>query len=155
VPLIVKGPGIPAGQEIDSVVSLLDIARTTIELTLDAEFACQGRSLVPLLHGTQSPSWRSEAYFESHGVRFFYTQRVLVWEQHKYIFNGFAGDELYDLARDPHEMTNLATDAAYQSILEQMATRMWEIIHETNDTNMANAQYGTYRFAPVGPEAGR
>ena len=89
---------------------------------------------------------------ECHGQRFFYTQRILWRDNYKYVFNGFDEDELYDLAADPHELHNLASDPANQAILESMAGRMWQIIRETGDANMYHAQYGMFRFGPVGPE---
>ncbi len=33
-----------------------------------------------------------------------------------------------------------------------MARRMWQWVAETGDDNMLQAQYGMFRFAPVGPE---
>ena len=151
-PLIMAGPGVPAGGQSDAIVSLLDLAPTLLQLTTGGEFPGQGRSLLPLLVG-EAGDWRDEAFAECHGQRFNYTQRVLWQDAHKYIFNGFDEDELYDLAADPHELRNLAADSAAQSILESMAARMWQIMHETDDANMLEAQYGMFRFAPVGPEA--
>jgi arylsulfatase A-like enzyme len=104
------------------------------------------------LLGSEEPDWNSEAFAEFHGQRFFYTQRVLWRDNYKYVFNGFDVDELYDLAADPYELHNLALDPAHQSLLERMAGRMWEIVRETDDFNMYQAQYGMFRFAPVGPE---
>jgi arylsulfatase A-like enzyme len=113
-----------------------------------------GRSLLPLLQGREN-NWRSEAFAECHGQRFNYTQRVLWRGDDKYIFNGFDEDELYDLAADPHEMHNLAGDRARRSVLESMSARMWEIMRQTSDSTMTQAQYGMFRFAPVGPESDR
>lgn len=96
--------------------------------------------------------WASEAFAECHGQRFFYTQRILWQEQMKYVFNGFDEDELYDLDADPHELRNLAANPAQQPMLDAMAARMWEIMRETGDDNMTQAQYGMFRFAPVGPK---
>jgi arylsulfatase A-like enzyme len=151
VPLILNGPGIPAGRQIEQIVSLLDLAPTLVELTTRSKFDCHGRSLVPLLQGDQ-PDWPGEAFAECHGQRFYYTQRVLWRNNLKYVFNGFDEDELYDLAADPHELRNLASDPAYRAALESLAGRMWAIIRQTGDSNMAQAQYGMFRFAPVGPE---
>jgi len=151
VPLILSGPGIPAGRRVGQIVSLLDLTPTLVQLTTGGEFSCQGRSLLPLLQSEQ-PEWRSEAFAECHGQRFFYTQRILWRDNYKYIFNGFDEDELYDLAADPYEMLNLAHDPTFQPVLEAMAGRMWEIIRQTDDFNMYQAQYGMFRFAPVGPE---
>ncbi len=151
VPLIVAGPGISGQHQVEQIVSLLDVAPTLVQLTSGNNFPCHGRSLLPLL-GSENSEWQSEAFAECHGQRFFYTQRTLWRDNYKFIFNGFAEDELYDLAADPHELRNLAQDSAFQPVLEQMAGRMWEIARQTHDFNMVQAQYGMFRFAPVGPE---
>jgi arylsulfatase A-like enzyme len=151
VPLVLHGPGIPAGRQVEQIVSLMDLAPTLVQLTTGGEFPCFGRSLRPLLQ-TEPGRWQSEAFAECHGQRFYYTQRILWRDNFKYVFNGFDEDELCDLAADPHELRNLASDPAYRPVLETMAGRMWQIIHRTGDSNMANAQYGMFRFAPVGPE---
>jgi choline-sulfatase len=151
IPLILSGPGIPIGRQVDQIVSLVDLAPTLVQLTTGGEFPCYGRPLLPLLN-SEKPEWNSEAYAEFHGQRFFYTQRVLWRDNLKYVFNGFDVDELYDLAADPYEMVNLALEAAYRPALEEMAGRMWEIARQTDDFNMYQAQYGMFRFAPVGPE---
>ncbi len=108
--------------------------------------------MLPLLQNTEA-GWLSEAFAECHGQRFNYTQRVLWRNDYKYIFNGFDEDELYNLAADPHELHNLAGDPDQRTVLESMAARMWEIMRQTGDTSMVQAQYGMFRFAPVGPEA--
>jgi hypothetical protein len=59
---------------------------------------------------------------------------------------------LYDLSADPHELRNLAHDPTWRVVLEAMAARMWQIIRQTDDFNMSKAQYGMFRFVPVGPE---
>jgi len=151
IPLILNGPGIPAGQQIDQIVSLLDLPKTLVELTTGDAFSSQGRSLVPLLLGTGS-NWQNEAFAECHGQRFYYTQRILWQDNFKYVFNGFDQDELYHLESDPYEQQNLAQKPESRPMLTQMAGRMWQIIRDTGDDNMLEAQYGMFRFAPVGPE---
>jgi choline-sulfatase len=103
--------------------------------------------------GTGS-SWQNEAFAECHGQRFYYTQRILWQDNLKYVFNGFDQDELYNLETDPYEQRNLAHKPESQPLLAQMAGRMWQIIRDTGDENMLKAQYGMFRFAPIGPEAG-
>lgn len=150
VPLLISGAGVPKGLEISNIVSLLDLAPTLIALTLEEEFPGHGRSLLPLLN-EEVGMWEDEAFAEMHGQRFSYTQRVLWRGRYKYVFNTMAFDELYDLTTDPHELKNLASDPACQLILETMANRMWQIIHNTGDFNMYNAEDAMYRFAPSGP----
>jgi choline-sulfatase len=98
-------------------------------------------------------AWEDQAFAECHGQRFFYTQRTIWRGQYKYVFNGFDEDECYDLAADPHECRNVASDPAYQEVVRDLAARMWAIIRATDDYNMHQAEYGMFRFAPVGPEA--
>lgn len=155
IPLILNGPGIPAGRQVEKVVSLIDLAPTIVGLTTGGQFPCHGRSLLPLLRPQQrseEAEWQSEAFAEFHGQRFFYTQRTLWRDNYKYVFNGFDEDELYDLDADPHEMRNLFHDPGHRPVLEAMAGRMWEIARQTDDFNLHQAQYGMFRFAPVGPE---
>jgi arylsulfatase A-like enzyme len=153
IPLLLAGPGIPQGKECAEVVSLLDLVPTLVQLTTGGDFPGHGRSLLPLLE-REGNDWRSEAFAECHGQRFNYTQRVLWRDDHKYVFNGFDEDELYDLAADPHEQNNLAGDRRHREVLESMAGRMWEIMRQTGDKTMLEAQYGMFRYAPVGPEMG-
>jgi choline-sulfatase len=152
--LILHGPGIPAGRQVSQVASLLDLAPTLVQLTTGESFPGHGRSLVPLLQ-QEAAEWEPVAFAECHGQRFYYTQRIIWRDHYKYVFNGFDEDELYDLAVDPYEMSNLATDPAYRPVLEDMAARMWQTIYQTDDANMYKAQYGMFRFAPVGPEERR
>jgi arylsulfatase A-like enzyme len=163
VPLLLAGPGIDPGVRHRDPVSLLDLGRTLVRLTLGDDAGRdqhargtvpgQGRDLSPILRG-EAATIAPEAYAEFHGQRFGYTQRIVWFERHKYVFNGFDEDELYDLDADPSEERNLAPDPAYAALLAEMATRMWRIAHATGDATLVDAHYGMFRFAPVGPDAG-
>ena len=74
-------------------------------------------------------------------------------ERYKYVFNGFDEDELYDLQEDPHELVNLARRPGSQEVLRELAAAMWRVVKETGDDTLAQAEYGMFRFAPVGPRA--
>jgi arylsulfatase A-like enzyme len=65
VPLIVRGPGIPAGRTIDALTVNIDFAPTLAELAgaLTPAFV-DGRSLVPLLDGTPPRVWRHSLLLE-------------------------------------------------------------------------------------------
>ncbi len=151
VPLVMAGPGISQGHAVTDPVSLVDVGTTVTRLLLDQDFGPHGRDLTP--HLTRSPGAPTGPVFaEFHGQRFGYTQRI-VWEgAHKYVFNGFARDQLYDLASDPHEQRNVIDDPSYAEIAERLAMRMWAHAKKTGDWTFADAQYGMFRFAPVGPE---
>lgn len=151
VPLVMRGPGIREGLRPAGPVSLLDLPRTLLRLLLGAEFPCQGGDLSPLLRG-EAPGGPGQAFAEFHGQRFGYTQRIVWHGDLKYVFNGFAEDELYDLAADPHELHNLAHDPAHAGDLQEMARRLWRVVRETADDTLLEAHYGMFRFAPVGPD---
>jgi len=154
IPLIIKWPGVARQRTVcDSLVSTSDIAPTIIEMTGAEPLPdIDGRSLVPLLKNETVPGWLQEGFAEFHGQRFFYTQRIVWDNQYKYVFNGFDFDELYDLRNDPHEIVNLASNPKYRDVAERLAAQMWKQIHTLGDHNMFNARYGTFRFAPVGPD---
>ena len=155
VPLIVKWPGRgQAGNICAKLTNTVDLAPTILEMTGCGDLPqAQGRSLAPLLAGQEPSDWPDDTFAEFHGQRFFWTQRIAWTERWKYVFNGFDFDELYDLENDPHELTNLAGDPHYANVVEEMAQRMWTRIRAIGDQNMLQSDYGSLRFAPVGPHA--
>ncbi|MDF1522877.1 MAG: hypothetical protein P1P87_08665, partial [Trueperaceae bacterium] len=54
---------------------------------------------------------------------------------------------------DPFERTNLADDPTHAATLRALAARLWGVVRDTDDRTLGDAQYGMFRFAPVGPEA--
>jgi arylsulfatase A-like enzyme len=54
-------------------------------------------------------------------------------KRYKYVRRLYEKDELYDMARDPQEMCNLAEDDAYGGILSQLKERMLRWYMETCD----------------------
>lgn len=105
VPLILEGPGAPAGRVVETQVRLVDVAPTVLDLTGLAPLPdAQGRSLVPLLDGeAEAPG---PAYLET------LAPRRLGWsplfglrlDGKKYI--RAPRPELYDLEADPEELEN-------------------------------------------------
>lgn len=69
VPLIVAGPGIPAGSKVEALVQNTDLAPTFAELAgLAPEAELDGRSLLGLMHGAAVPAdWRRTALVEHRG----------------------------------------------------------------------------------------
>ena len=143
VPLLIRGPGLEAGQTVASPVVNADLAPTILELTgvepaARLERPVDGRSLVPLLEGRDGDHDRAiliegrgsttegeagDAVRSYQGVR---TRRYMYVEHFLATVESFeagaevqigAGDlvatELYDLERDPYELENRAGDPAY------------------------------------------
>ncbi len=68
VPLIVAGPGVPAGTTSTSQVENIDLAPTYEQLAgAPVPSDVDGRSLVPLLRGGAGEGWRTAALVEHHG----------------------------------------------------------------------------------------
>jgi N-acetylglucosamine-6-sulfatase len=68
VPLIVTGPGIPAGLRVEQIAENIDLCPTFTELGGAVPLAnVDGRSLVSLLHGQKVTEGRTAALIEHHG----------------------------------------------------------------------------------------
>jgi arylsulfatase A-like enzyme len=145
-PVAIKNPG----RRVDEFVSLADFAPTFLEaanVAVDRSFS--GASLMPFLHDSPPASWRDEMHAQCNGVELYYTQRSVRTTEAKYVFNGFDWDELYDLRSDPHEMTNVANDPAYEAVKRDLCRRMWQFAHDEDDTVIN--PYITVGLAPYGP----
>lgn len=152
VPAVIRWPKglVEPGRRVSEFVSLADFAPTFTELAgRKADAGLTGRSLVPFLRKQTPPDWRDEMHTQCNGVELYYTQRSVMTRKHKYVFNGFDDDELYDLERDPHEMTNLAGKNDYEAVKRELCRRMWRFARREQDA--ATNGYITVGLAPYGP----
>lgn len=62
-----------------------------------------------------------------------YSQRMVRNRRWKYVFNATAEDELYDLAHDPGEITNLAGCPEFAQVRQQMRLRLLAWMEQTQD----------------------
>ena len=153
VPAIVRYPrGIAnPGRSEDALISLADFAPTFLEVAgAPLPENLTGRSLVPFLHGSAPGDWRETIFAQCNGVELYYTQRIVMTHEYKYVYNGFDNDELYDLRLDPLEMTNRSNDPAYTATKHDLVRRMWRFAAEQNDELIMNPYY-TVALAPWGP----
>jgi arylsulfatase A-like enzyme len=108
VPLLVQGPGLPAGRRVDATVSLLDVAPTVLDWAGVAPTErLDGRSLLPLLRGTDT---RGTGLLPLHTRG--HDKRVELWGVRspgaKLIVDQKTGrKEFYLLEQDPGEHHNL------------------------------------------------
>lgn len=123
VPLIMRGPGVPANETRAQLVNNLDVV-ATIEDLADATpgLTPDGRSLRPLFADAQAP-WRSALLIEDAITRFqnpklrFLAVRT---PTRKYVKYSGGLEELYDLATDPYELHNEAANASYAADLASL-----------------------------------
>ncbi|TBL73233.1 sulfatase-like hydrolase/transferase [Paenibacillus thalictri] len=120
VPLILKGPGIPGGQIIDSPVSLLDMFPTICDARgIEPPAGLPGRSLLPLARGEHDPLRADFAFSEYHAHGVPSGMYMIRWQRWKYVYYvGFA-PQLFDLAADPREMHDLYPSASASEELRQ------------------------------------
>jgi arylsulfatase A-like enzyme len=143
VPLILRWPGvIPAGQVCDAFVSSgIDLAATFCDaagLTPPETFV--GRSLLAELarsetgQSREGGDGRQDIFCMYFGNQFgLFSQRMVRDRRWKYVWNLTAEDELYDLATDPGEITNRATDPTCSSELARLRGRLLAWLEETRD----------------------
>jgi N-acetylglucosamine-6-sulfatase len=115
VPLVIKGPDIPAGTTRDQLVNNLDVAATVVALAgAEPGVAGDGRSLVPLFANASAP-WRSALLIQGPVSRFDRKDRFvgLRTATRKYVVYEGGYEQLFDLEADPGERKNAATEASY------------------------------------------
>ena len=127
VPMIVAGPGIPAGTDSHLVLNI-DLAPTILELAkIPIPRNMHGESLLRLLRN-KNAKWRDSFLYEaptpslgSRPLLALRTQRyklIQTYDDEK--LSRIAFEELYDLQQDPKEMKNLASLPEYLTILQQL-----------------------------------
>ncbi|MCB9159406.1 MAG: sulfatase-like hydrolase/transferase [Caldilineaceae bacterium] len=143
VPLILAGPGIPAGAQTDDYAYLLDIYPTLCDLLgVDTPASVDGMSLVPVLRGTGSG--RDQLVFAYRDV-----QRAIQDDRFKlieYCVDGVRTTQLFDLARDPWELENLADDPTHAARVDALRTelrRQWQTVYG-DDQAQGQAFWETY-----------
>ena len=154
VPAIVRWPrGLRTpGRRVSEFVSLADFAPTFLDLAgVKPERRFTGASLLPFIEGQRPATWRDEIHTQCNGVELYYTQRSVMTDAFKYVYNGFDMDELYDLQNDPHELRNLAGNPAYTGVVREMCGRLWRFARDEGDG--ATNPYITVGLAPFGPAA--
>ncbi len=154
VPLIFRWPGrIKAGLRSDALVELLDMSATILDVAgVPIPDYFQGRSLLPILTGGASPdhfrdSVRCE-YFDSLDTFFTggYGAFATMYRRGHYkltIYHGKKLGELYDLATDPWEFSNLWDEPDFQQLKH-------ELIYESFDNHvLLTTDVGSKRIAPM------
>lgn len=138
IPLLVRFPGVAeVGATPDEMVLNIDVAPTLLDLAgISPPDVMQGMSFRPLLEG-QRVDWRDSwlyEYFQEGWLPGIPTMFGVRTERWKYITCPEIEDidELYDLRRDPHEMTNLAQDPEHAEQLAEMREELQRLLEETH-----------------------
>jgi len=143
VPAVMRGPGVPKGHRIEAMVLNSDLAPTFAEIAgvTPPDFV-DGRSFLPLL-ADPDQAWRENFLIERRQLEAQYVHlaeqvgmtgnldeaaqfdaiRTAEWI---YVEYGTGERELYDLARDPHQLDNVVEDAD-PAVVAALAARLQEL----------------------------
>ncbi|MEO0415193.1 MAG: sulfatase [Verrucomicrobiota bacterium] len=118
IPFIWAGPGIAKGGVIDTTVSLLDTYPTLTALCgLPSNANNEGVSLSTIL--AQPESAKDRTVLQGDEAQF-----ALINQHWRYIRTLNDEEQLYDLAKDPGEHTNLSADPAYAEKLAEFRAQL-------------------------------
>lgn len=139
MPLIMRWPGrAAAGAVCDAMVQNIDYAPFFLDVAgVDVPEDMHGRSLVPLLDGQTPEDWRDALYYrydEFPGPHMVPKHVGVRTDTMKLMrFTELDAWELYDLERDPDELTNVFGDPAYAGRAAALAQRLGELRAEFGD----------------------
>ena len=143
VPMLVRHPARVKPGQVDTshLVLNVDVAPTLLELAgVPAPAALHGRSWVPLLEGSKAAPWRDDflyEYYEYPAVHCVRKNRGVRTARHKLIHFWEQPEEweLYDLAADPDETTNLAGRPEHARTQVDLKARLERLRREIGDTD--------------------
>jgi choline-sulfatase len=123
IPMIVSGPGVPAGGIVETPVSLADGAATILEAVGLAEQIVPGyRSLRVLANEPCNAERVVLSQYHASGAD---TAAFMIRKgRYKYIHYVEYSPELYDKESDPEEERDLAADSAYAGVLAELEAEL-------------------------------
>ena len=125
VPLVMRGPGIPAGRRERRMVANVDLVPTILDAAnAPAGRVVDGRSLLQLV-SDPGAEWGREILLENgYGANRVPGYRAIRNERFLYVSHMSGERELYDLRRDPYELRNLDGDLRYEGMQAALAKRL-------------------------------
>lgn len=146
-PLLIRGPVVakPGSENTDFVMNL-DFAETFLDIAgVEIPKKMQGRSILPILKGQTPEDWRTAMYYHyyeypgAHSVKRHYGIKT---RDYKLIHFYYDVDEweLYDLKKDPTEMTNCYDDPAYADIITDLKQQLDELQEQYGDSDELRQQ---------------
>jgi arylsulfatase A-like enzyme len=142
VPLIIHDPDPTAdatrGLVRSEIVEAIDLLPTFLDALggAPAPHVLEGRSLLPLLRGGDTASWRDAAFSELdyafRHARLFLglpVDKARAWmvrtDSWKYVFHECFRPQLFDLRNDPDEFTDVGDDPAFEAVRADMQARLF------------------------------
>ena len=121
VPLVMRGPGVPAGATLPQVTGNIDLAPTILDVAdVEPRLVMDGRSLLPLAADPALSDGR-DMLLENDRSLAVRTSRFM------YAEHPDGEVELYDLDRDPYQLVSRHGDPSYNAVQRQLAARLMEL----------------------------
>lgn len=156
MPMLVRWPDqIPAGSVCEAIGTNVSFAATFLEAAgIEADTAMpqqQGRSLLPIMRGEHPADWPESMYYRywehldcDHRAPAHYGVRTRRYKYVHYYGDGMGAPgssdeilpaeyELYDMEKDPAELTNVVDDPAYADVLAEMRAELARLQAEFQD----------------------
>ncbi len=131
VPLIIRGPGIPAGERREDFCYLLDVFPTVCDLTgIPQPDSAEGKSLAPAI-GNEKRTGREALYVAY--KNFQRAVRTKRWKLVLYNVRGEQHTQLFDLLNDPWETENLADDPSQSGHVLELTEILKSLMRESDD----------------------
>jgi N-acetylglucosamine-6-sulfatase len=122
VPLILRGPGVPAGLRLSQRVANIDLAPTILDAANAlAGRTVDGRSLLPLVANPAMSISRDLLIERGPGDGQYVALRAANF---LYVEHATGERELYDLRNDPYELQSRHADPAYAAVRDDLARRL-------------------------------
>ena len=128
VPLLVRGPGVPAGTTSDLPVTLVDLPATFASLTrVSPGWLVDGTSLAPTLRGEDQQFRDTTLVQTGSAVEDGWSHRGVRTDGYLYGVDGSDGF-LYDAHVDPYQSRNVYSDPAYAPVRAALERRRTALI---------------------------
>lgn len=128
VPLLVRGPGIPAGERREQNATLVDLPATILQAARAPRSSTDGSDLLPAL--TEDLSTPETSLIQAGAPRAPWRWRGVRTARYTYVRWHGGAEELYDRVIDPFQLENLlrpdqetATAESYRPVVEEMRAR--------------------------------
>ena len=151
VPMILAGPGVPAGKRVATPVSHVDAFPTIVEIAGEKmPSGFPGFSLLRIAEGAKPDRTVLCEYHGMGSSTGAFAVRVGKW---KYVHYAKYAPQLFDLKADPDETRDLAADSRYAATLEECRLKLYAVCDPADVDRRARARQAELLAANGGREA--
>ncbi|MBD3291908.1 MAG: DUF4976 domain-containing protein, partial [Armatimonadia bacterium] len=145
---IIRAPGHEPGRRLH-LTSQTDMAPTVLDLLgLPALKNTHGESMVPILRDRKAP-WRTHTFSEYNGwMGGGWKMRAVMGERYKYIYHHDDHDEMFDLKKDPDELTNIIGQTRRMDVADELRSRLVSFSWDTEDFLMPGWPHLAIDYGP-------